>query len=298
MSRIVHELVQTELVPDHERGRFDGIVAAARRLLNSRWAEISVLIVAYLHAFILTGALTLDAVPTWDIPLTGGARALSLAGWWRILVSLPLYLTLFYGWLWRLLVWARFLWQVARLDLKLMPSHPDRAGGLGFLAHSAPVFSLLAFAMTATVAGKIASRVMYEGVALQHFTRVIVALVALVLVLFLGPLLPLSIPLMRERRRGLLEYGALATGLGHQFERQWLQPAVEPDAEALKAPDFSATTDLFQIVANVREMRIVLVDRPAVLSLVVMALLPFFPVVLTEVPLKQILQPLGKLLLG
>jgi hypothetical protein len=182
MSRIVQELVQTELVPDYERGRFDGIVASARRLLNSRWAEISVLIVAYLHAFVLTGAMTMDAVPTWDIPFRGGARALSLAGWWRILVSLPLYLTLSYGWLWRLLIWARFLWQVARLDLKLMPSHPDRAGGLGFLAQSAPAFSLLASAMTAAVAGKVATRVMFDGVPLQHFTHVVVALAVLILV--------------------------------------------------------------------------------------------------------------------
>src|SRR6185503_2407285 len=104
--------VHTELVPEHERGHFDAIVASARRMLNSRWAEIYVLILAYLHAFILTGIMTMDGVPTWDIPFTGGARALSLAGWWRLLVSLPLYVTLFYGWMWRVLIWARFLWHV------------------------------------------------------------------------------------------------------------------------------------------------------------------------------------------
>jgi hypothetical protein len=45
-------------------------------------------------------------------------------------------------------------------------------------------------------------------------------------------------------------------------------------------------------------MKVVLVDRQAVLILVAMTLLPFVPVVLTAVPLKQILQLLGKLLLG
>ena len=58
----------------------------------------------------------------------------SLAGWWLGCVSLPLFQFLLLRWYFRLFIWARFLWQVSRIELRLMPTHPDRCGGLGFLA--------------------------------------------------------------------------------------------------------------------------------------------------------------------
>ncbi len=54
----------------------------------------------------------------------------SLAGWWHLLVSLPLLLILFFGWIWRLALWARFLFLMSRLNLRLIPAHPDNVGGL------------------------------------------------------------------------------------------------------------------------------------------------------------------------
>jgi hypothetical protein len=95
----------------------------------------------------------------------------------------------------------------------------------------------------------------------------------------------------------MVEYGALAIGLGHQFEGKWLRPATAPDAAALEAPDFSATTDLYSVAANVRQMKIFLADQQGLLVLALATLLPFAPVVLTVVPLKEALQTLAKLLL-
>ncbi len=50
--------------------------------------------------------------------------------------------------LWRIavisgIIWARFLWQVSRIDLDLIPTHPDRSAGLGFLGGSAFALSPL-----------------------------------------------------------------------------------------------------------------------------------------------------------
>jgi hypothetical protein len=36
----------------------------------------------------------------------------------------------------RFFIWYRFLWQVSKIPLNLIPTHPDRAGGLGFLGLS------------------------------------------------------------------------------------------------------------------------------------------------------------------
>ena len=39
-------------------------------------------------------------------------------------------------WAFRLIVWGSFLADMARMNLRLTPTHPDLAGGLGFLGRT------------------------------------------------------------------------------------------------------------------------------------------------------------------
>jgi hypothetical protein len=92
-------------------------------------------------------------------------------------VSVPLFQFLLIRWYFRLFIWARFLWQVARLDLSLVPTHPDRVGGLGFLANTVYAFVPLAVAHGALLAGLLANRIFYMGAALPEFKAEIAVLV-------------------------------------------------------------------------------------------------------------------------
>src|SRR5207302_1329448 len=65
----------------------------------------------------------------------------------------------------------------------------------------------------------------------------------------------------------------------------------------LGVQDFSATTDLYQIVANVYAMRFVPVDFKSLLMLAGATLLPFLPVALLEMPLDALVTRLKELLL-
>jgi hypothetical protein len=96
---------------------------------------------------------------------------------------------------------------------------------------------------------------------------------------------------------GTLEYGALATGEGLQFERKWLKRLGTIDESALEASDFLATTDLYQIVANVYDMGVIPLDLRNLLLLIIATLLPFVPVLLMALPFEVILQELAGLLL-
>jgi len=66
-------------------------------------------------------------------------------------------------WFFRLSIWTRFLWQVSRINLSLVPTHPDRVGGLGFLAGTANAFIPLAVALGAALSGMIANRIFHLG---------------------------------------------------------------------------------------------------------------------------------------
>jgi len=87
---------------------------------------------------------------------------------------------------------------------------------------------------------------------------------------------------------------ALANQVGQAFERKWLDQKSEHSA--LDKPDFSATTDLFSIVANVHAIRFVPVDLKDLTTIVVAMLLPFVPVVLLAFPLDAIWAQIKSLL--
>lgn len=99
-----------------------------------------------------------------------------------------------------------------------------------------------------------------------------------------------------EEVEGIYEYGSLADDVGRQFEEKWLRNYDEFRSGALEAPDFSATTDLYQIVSNVHDMKLFPFELRAVVSLIAAALLPFIPVVLLMMPFKSIVTELARLL--
>ena len=119
----------------------------------------------------------------------------------------------------------------------------------------------------------------------------------MVVVIFLVPPLVFGRMLLMAWRRGIFEYGALASRLGTQFENKWLGPDRVVDPESLEKPDFSSTTDLYGVTANVYSMRPILFDPRAALSLAVAALLPFAPIWLSVIPAKVILSQLLKMVI-
>jgi hypothetical protein len=210
-------------------------------------------------------------------------------------VSLPVLLIIFFGWIWRLVLWARFLMLMARLDLRLIPSHPDHAGGLKFVSSSLRGFRLISFAMGAVVAGSIVNQVVRHGADPLAFRNYAIGITLLTLILFVAPLTVFLKKLRQTKKRGVFEYGALAGHVGTQFEMKWLKQT--PEEQALKAHDFSATTDLYSVAAKVYEMRDVPFSLKDLFPPVVAGLAPFIPVALMAVPLRVIIDGLVKLLL-
>jgi hypothetical protein len=134
------------------------------------------------------------------------------AGDWYVFVSLPVFQLILLRWYMRLFIWFRFLWQVNRIDLNLVPTHPDRCGGLSFLGKSAYAYSPILFAQGAILAGIVANRILYHGEALLSFKLQIAGCIVFFVAFVLGPLLMFTPRMARARRKGLAEYGLFALG--------------------------------------------------------------------------------------
>lgn len=249
LGRIAWHFLDVGFVTEQDRPRFDEAIASTRRWLDSAAGELIALVFAYGIIVTMMMSVPLEALPAWHIGPSW--LRFSLAGWWHVLVSLPLLLVLIFGWLWRLLLWARFLWLMSCLHLRLIPGHPDHAGGLQFVSTSLCGFRMPSFALGAIAAGMIANRVVHHGASPLAYINVAVGVVVTVLVLFAGPLLVFINQLPDAKWWGIFEYGALASSMGKSFEDKWLPRAYDVGDKALEVGDFSATADLYSVIANV-----------------------------------------------
>jgi hypothetical protein len=291
MAGVVRQFVDAGLIHDTDRERYGALVASTRRLLLTSWADAAIVVLAYVAAAAGSPYLSPARVSTWVAPVSHGTIArLSVAGWWRTIVSQPLLYTLTGIWLWRLLLWMRFLRQTARIDLRLNAAHPDLLGGLRFTLMPLRGFALLAFGLGAVEAGSVAESVLIDGQPLSAFRFVIGAQVLAVLVLFAGPLLVWVAPLVRLQALGMLHYGRLASQVGRAFQQRWLAADRDLGTEALEASDFSATTDLYSVVANVMKIKWYVLDTRALATLAAATLLPYVPLLLAVMPLEEILR--------
>jgi hypothetical protein len=297
MRPVVRQFLERGLIAEASLARFEAAVASAARLRNSVVAElVLVALVAFVSVFLwpLYGALD---VSTWYAMPTDGGRRLLAAGWWFTCVSLPLFQFMLARWYFRIFVWIRFLWHVRGCRLTLVPTHPDRVGGLGFLSSTVLAFAPLLAAHGTLLSGTIAGRIFYEGATLPEFKVELVVVVAFLLLLVLGPLLLFTPHLAEARRIGLREYGTLAQRYVRAFDDKWLRGGAPPDEALVGSADIQSLADLGNSFEGLRSMRAVPFTRDAVVQLTVITLAPVAPLVLTMVPLEELLKRLLQIVL-
>ena len=183
LEKIVRHFVDIGLVTDSDMPRYRAAIESTRRLLGSGYGDLIVLLISYLSTFLLVLYVPLEWIQPWQRTAAGGFSA---AGWWNVLVSMPLLLMFLFGWLWRIVLWGRFLVLVAELDLRLLPAHPDFACGLRFVSTSLRGFRFISFALGAILAGAIADRIVYQDADLLSFKGYLIGLVVFILIVLPG----------------------------------------------------------------------------------------------------------------
>jgi len=297
MRPLVRQFLERGLIPDTSRARFDAALPAAMRLRNSVHVEVALFVLVYINVAFIWPHYGILEVGTWYAAGAEGGYRLSPVGWWLEYVSLPIFQFILFRWYFRMFIWIRFLWHVSRCELSLVPSHPDRAGGLGFLSIIVMAFSPLLAAHGALLAGFIANRIFFQGAVLPAFKVELIAVVALLLILVLGPLLLFMPHLSQARRVGLREYGALAQRYVREFDDKWLRGRVPPDEPLVGSADIQSLADLNNSFEVVRSMSVVPFTRGTVVQLAVITLLPVAPLVLTMVSLEELLKRLLQVVL-
>jgi hypothetical protein len=293
MRFVVRQFLERNLIPESGLTRFEAAIASAFRLRNSVLAEVLLIAFVYVVGVLIIWRHYMAlATATWYAAPTVEGSKLSFAGMWYGYLSLPLFQFLLVRWYFRLFIWTRFLWQVSRIELSLVPTHPDRVGGLGFLANTVYAFTPLAVAHGALLAGLIANRIFYLGAALLAFKIEIAVLVAFLMCVVLGPLLVFAPQLAQAKRTGNGEYGTLAERYVREFDTKWLRGGVAADEPLVGSGDIQSLADLANSFEVVRTMQIAPITKDAFVRLVAATLAPLVPLLLTMMPLDELLKTL------
>lgn len=289
IAETTSQFVTSGMITEHNHADFDSAVADTLKLRDSTLAEVVILAITYAGAFEAIRAFSSN-VSTWHALVSESGHRFTLAGYWYALVALPIFQFLVFRWLWRTFIWCRFLRRMSKLDLQFVPTHPDRAAGLGFVGEAHRLFAILIFAIGATGSGLFSREVLFEGISIQTFRIPVAGFIVVSLLIFLGPLFMFSPSLLKTRREGLHQYGALGSGLGRLFHQKWVK-GVNPAGESeLGNPDISSLADYGRAYELVDQMRIFPFEPRTAVVLALAGLIPMVPLLATVLPMEQMLK--------
>ena len=129
----LQQFLARQLVPESLVPRFEAAVGSAFRLGDSFVADLLIIALIYFSdSLVVRRTHVASDVATWYAGSAATGSHLTPAGVCYAYFSLPIFQFVLLRWYFRLFIWGRFLAQVSRLKLNLVPTHPDRVGGSAF----------------------------------------------------------------------------------------------------------------------------------------------------------------------
>jgi len=288
---IVLHLREAELLPSPEQAKMDHTIGRLLRLRDSFVAEAIIIVIAYGNVAAIVGAHK-SAVQGWALGDFGWGHQLSPAGWYYALISQLIFRFLIGISLWKWFLWICFLFRLSRLDLELVPTHPDQHGGVGFLGMSPIAIAPTVFVACGAIGSTWRSQILDHQAHLMNFKIDAIVLLLIMLIVAIGPLILFIPKLGRLHRQGILQYGTLGQLHSVNFHKKWILNRKGHEEEFLTAPEISTLTDYASSYENVEKLQPFPLDRGAMVALVLAVALPLLPVVLAEVPFVTVVKGL------
>jgi hypothetical protein len=272
--------------------------AIKQALIRSRKfsAELTCFLVAAVLSS-LSALVVLDANPkSWVLHHGIDRTSLSLAAWWSLIVSAPIFYFLLARWAWRLIVWGTLLRDLAALNLRLVVTHPDGYGGIGFVGEYPNAYTPFIFAISCNTGATVAELLIRGTMGGASYVYVMIGWLIIVHATISLPLFTFSNSLSELKRKTLERCGVQATRYQRAVERRVLGANIvaTSDAETTQVGEIPDPGALF---AAAKKMSTFLFNRATLLPVSAAALAPLVAAGATQIPIETLLKALKRLLL-
>lgn len=288
---LVSQFIENGLIIDSQRGRFTKIIQDTMRLRDESFPWVIV--------FALT-LLWLIGVPTsiheHELSWATIDSGIGFGGWWFLYIVRPVFTILLLGWLWRIGLLFRLFYLISKLDLALVPAHPDGMGGLGFLQKLPKAFVLVTLAMSAVLASRWIHDSLFHQIALDTLKLPLLSFAVLWGLTVLSPLFVFSGKMISTRKKAMRQYSALLAEHGRLVHQKWILGEKIGEHKILDSPELGPSADIETIYAAVKNMRMIPIGKSCIMPILVPIALPMIIVAATQIPLLTILTTLFKAL--
>lgn len=300
LSPRIGNFAARKIIREADMPKFRAAIDSAHRMRDSVTFEILLLVMVvavgpWFYGDVMASASTQSA--TWYATPDGERWNLTIAGYWMVFVSLPLFQFFLLRWYFRIVIWFVFLLRVSRLDLNLYATHTDRAGGIGFLNKCAYSFSYGLLAQGALLSGFIAGQVMHFGTDPRGYKFEAAGVLIIALTSVLAPLALFAPKLIGAKWDGGGAFSTFASRYVKDFDDKWIVGHTPTDERLLGTVDIQSLADLGTSAGVIDEMKTVPFSAVDVLYLAAVTLAPVLPLLLFIFSVEDLLYAVLKLLM-
>jgi hypothetical protein len=272
----------------------------AKKLTNSGLTELILLIIVIgaTISFVKTGAFgsIKEGASSWMANNNTVNKDLSIAGYWAIFCSLPLFQFFLLRWVWRYLVWILLLFRLSKAKLNLLPTHADHSGGLGILILAQRNFNLIFVAGSVVISGQLMEQLIINPDTFLTIRNEVIGYIVISLVLIIFPMLFFAGKLVKTKQEGLINLGNLSATLSRRFENDWLNDIPIEKRISDQLVDPSMLYDYAGVYESLQQLRIVPINLRDVIGMAITLFLPFIPILFIHFSVAELLKKIIGLL--
>lgn len=273
----------------------------AKKLTSSNLTELIMLLIVIFATISLVqsdvySALE-DGTTSWMAVYNSGSQSLSIAGFWCVFITIPLFQFLLLRWLWRYFVWILLLFRLSKSHLSLLPTHADKSAGLGIILLAQKSFCLFFMANSVVISGQLISILLKYPDQFNAIRSDVIGYIVICLVLLFLPLIFFTGNLMKIKNDGLLQMSKLSANLSRKFEKEWITN--EPVDHILERQqiDPSLIFDYSGMFEELQKLRVIPISIRDILGMAITLFVPFIPILFIHFSVGELLQKIMGLLL-
>jgi hypothetical protein len=288
MRQFISDLIDCGIVTGNDLPHLASRIQFSNRLRSAWIAECALLLFAYTMPFIGKSVGSFGGTGAWYDIFTGIQSHRTLAHSWYLWFCLPFFRFLVLRWMWHLFLWWSFLWSLRKVQLQLIPTHPDSTAGLGYLEVVYENFMPLVLAISAILSATYAENINRGTMDYNSLYLHIPIYLFFIISIFILPLLIFVRKLWICRFTGLSTYMDFASRYVNAFDRKWISNENKTSGPLLGTPDLQSLADLANSINIVRNMRVIPVGKRLLLVLAVSTIVPFLPLLFFKYRLDQL----------
>jgi hypothetical protein len=233
---------------------------------------------------------------SWMYYIKDGNQTLSVAGYWAIIISIPIFQFLLLRWLWRYFIWILLLFRLSKAKLNLLPTHADRAGGLAIVMIAQRSFNLIFVAGSIVISGQFIAQIIQDPDSFNAIRVEGIGYIIICIFCILIPLLFFTGKLSKTKNEGLLHLSNLGAELSRKFEREWVNDlSIERRIEEQQV-DPSLVFNYAGMYDSVQQLRTIPVTLRDIIGMGITLFMPFIPILFIHFSAWELLQKIAGLL--